>query len=176
MDYKKANRLVFSFDELYKALMGLLAYYIPFPSFLIALVHRLRGVRIKSIWNVYFSYHVIIDSNHPEEIEIGEDAWLTREVKLIAHFTPTPLLREAYGGKIVKRVKIGKGAYVGVGAIILPGVDIGEGALIGAGSVVTKSVPAYTMAAGNPAKLIKTLKRPGNPCPPRGNAGKGSGH
>jgi acetyltransferase-like isoleucine patch superfamily enzyme len=168
MDYQKANRLLVSFNDLYKAVLGLLAYYIPFPSFLIAAVHRLRGVRIKNIWSVYISYHVIIESNHPEEVEIEEDAWLTRDVKIIAHFNPTPLLREAYGGKIVKKVKIGKGAYIGVGAMILPGVEIGEGALIGAGAVVTKSVPDFTMAAGNPARLIKTVKRPKGPAPDRG--------
>ena len=46
MEYEKANRLRVSFSHLYKSLMGMVAYYIPFPSFLIALIHRLRGVKI----------------------------------------------------------------------------------------------------------------------------------
>ena len=41
--------------------------------------------------------------------------------------------------------------------IILKGVTIGEGAIVGAGSVVTKDVPAWTVVAGNPAKVVKTL-------------------
>lgn len=49
--------------------------------------------------------------------------------------------------KILKRAKIG------MGSIILPGVIIGEGALIGAGSVVTKNIPPYSVAYGNPAKV-----------------------
>ena len=42
--------------------------------------------------------------------------------------------------------------------IILKGVTIGEGAIVGAGSVVTKDVPAWTVVAGNPAKIVKKLK------------------
>ena len=46
---------------------------------------------------------------------------------------------------------------IGAGSIILKGVTIGRGAIIGAGSVVTKNVPPYTIAAGNPAKAIREL-------------------
>ena len=70
MEYVKANRLVVSFDHLYKSVMGMIAYYIPFPSFLIAWIHRLRGVKITNIWKVFIAYHVLIDSMHPEEVEI----------------------------------------------------------------------------------------------------------
>jgi acetyltransferase-like isoleucine patch superfamily enzyme len=47
-------------------------------------------------------------------------------------------------------------ADVGVGAIILPGVTIGRGAQIGAGAVVTRDVPAYAVAVGNPARVSRT--------------------
>ena len=50
-----------------------------------------------------------------------------------------------------------KGCQIGMGSIIMPGVIIGEGAIIGAGSVVTKDIPAWTVAAGSPAKVIKVL-------------------
>ena len=52
-------------------------------------------------------------------------------------------------------VIIKKGAWIGNGAIILPGVVIGEKSIVGAGSVVTKSVPPYSIAVGNPARVIK---------------------
>lgn len=54
-------------------------------------------------------------------------------------------------------VHIKKGAWIGTSVIILKGVTIGEGAIIGAGSVVTKDVPDWTIAAGNPARVIKEL-------------------
>ncbi|MFN7181253.1 MAG: acyltransferase [Planctomycetota bacterium] len=49
--------------------------------------------------------------------------------------------------------KILKGARIGMNSVILPGIIIGEGALIGAGSVVTKNIPPYSVAYGNPAKV-----------------------
>jgi acetyltransferase-like isoleucine patch superfamily enzyme len=55
-------------------------------------------------------------------------------------------------------ITIGDGAWIGFNCIILKGVIIGEGAIVGAGSVVTKDVAPYTMVAGNPAKLIRSLK------------------
>ena len=51
-----------------------------------------------------------------------------------------------------------RGASIGSGAVLLCGISIGENALVGAGSVVTKNVPPNTVVAGNPAKVIKTLK------------------
>ena len=53
------------------------------------------------------------------------------------------------------RVIIGPDAWIGHGAILLPGVSVGTGAIIGAGSVVTKDVPDYTIVAGNPARIIR---------------------
>jgi acetyltransferase-like isoleucine patch superfamily enzyme len=54
-------------------------------------------------------------------------------------------------------IKIEDNAWIGINCIILKGVTIGEGAIIGAGSVVTRNVPAWTIAAGNPAKVIKEI-------------------
>ena len=54
-----------------------------------------------------------------------------------------------------KTVLIKKDSWVGRGSIILSGVTIGEHSVIGAGSVVTKDVPDYCVAVGNPAKIIK---------------------
>ena len=53
---------------------------------------------------------------------------------------------------------IKKGASIGSNATILCGVTIGENALVGAGAMVTKDVPANTVVAGNPAKIIKQIK------------------
>lgn len=50
---------------------------------------------------------------------------------------------------------IGNDVWIGASAIIMRGISIGDGAIIGAGSIVTKDVPPYAIAVGNPAKVIK---------------------
>lgn len=56
-------------------------------------------------------------------------------------------------------VVIGNNVWIGDKATILPGVTIGDGAVIAANSVVTKDVPAYSVVAGNPAKIIKQTQQ-----------------
>lgn len=58
-----------------------------------------------------------------------------------------------------KTIHIKKGAWIGAGATVLPGISIGKHAIVGAASVVTKDIPDYTVAVGNPAKVIKTLDK-----------------
>lgn len=52
-------------------------------------------------------------------------------------------------------ITIGDKAWLGFNVIVLKGVNIGEGAIIGAGSIVTKDIPPFAIAAGNPARIIK---------------------
>lgn len=55
-------------------------------------------------------------------------------------------------------VKIGSNVWIGGGSIVLPGVTIGDNTTIGAGSVVSKSIPANSLAVGNPCRVIKTFE------------------
>jgi acetyltransferase-like isoleucine patch superfamily enzyme len=61
-------------------------------------------------------------------------------------------------GHIKQPVSIGKDVWIAMGVMILPGVTIGDGVIVGAGSVVTKDLPPYTLAVGNPCKVIKQRK------------------
>ena len=54
-------------------------------------------------------------------------------------------------------VTIGNNVWLGGNAVICPGVTIGDNVVIGAGSVVTKDIPAWTVAAGNPCKVIRRI-------------------
>jgi len=58
---------------------------------------------------------------------------------------------------LVKPVAIKRNAWIGAGATILPGVTVGENAVVAAGAVVSKDVPANTVVAGIPAKVVKTI-------------------
>jgi acetyltransferase-like isoleucine patch superfamily enzyme len=61
-------------------------------------------------------------------------------------------------GWVKQPVTIGKEVWIGMGVMILPGVTIGDGAIVGAGSVVAKDIPPWTIAVGNPCKVIKQRK------------------
>lgn len=53
---------------------------------------------------------------------------------------------------------VGRGVQIGVNVTILPFVEIGEGSLIGGGSVVTKNIPPYSLAYGNPARIVGDVR------------------
>ena len=62
------------------------------------------------------------------------------------------------GWEVVRPVEIGANCWIGMGVCILPAVRIGDGCVVGAGSVVTKDIEPYTIAVGNPARVIKSRR------------------
>ena len=68
------------------------------------------------------------------------------------HPTPRNLLLE-YG----KEITIGDNVWIGGNTVICPGVNIGNNVVIGAGSVVTKDIPDWSLAAGNPCRVIRKI-------------------
>jgi acetyltransferase-like isoleucine patch superfamily enzyme len=148
---------------LWKALLGYFAYYLFFPMWLPAVLNKWRGVRIANARKVYIAPNVLIDTIYPEAVTIEDEVYLTRGVKVIAHFNPTNPIAELSGiDSEIRPVRIGHGTFVGVNAIILPGVDIGRCCIVGAGAVVTKSAPDFSILGGNPASVIgdvRSLKR-----------------
>jgi acetyltransferase-like isoleucine patch superfamily enzyme len=156
---EKTTRFFVSFSHSYKILLGMVAYYIPFPSILTAFIHRLRGVKFKTLSRVFIGYHVLIDSVTPEYLEVEEDVALGRNVTIITHFNPTSTIKEFVGGRYAQKVSIGRGSLILIGAMILPGVRIGRQCVVGAGSVVTSDVPDFTFVGGNPARPIKSFQK-----------------
>ena len=86
-------------------------------------------------------------------ITIEDKVLIAANVKLISN-NHDPYERDVL---ICKPVVIKEGAWVGAGSTILPGVTVGKYAIIGSDSVVTKDIPDYAVAVGNPAKVIKYL-------------------
>ncbi len=86
-------------------------------------------------------------------ITIEDDVQIAANVQLISNN------HDPYERMILtcKPVLIKKGAWIGAGATILPGVCLGEYSIVGAGSVVTKDIPDYGVAVGNPAKIVRKL-------------------
>ena len=119
----------------------------------------------------------VLETGQGGNIEIGADTFLHPRCQVMAykgdvtigdHVAVAPNCAfYAYNhgsraGELIKRqaletrggIKVGDGAWLGFGVIVLDGVCIGDGAIIGAGSVVTDDVPANAIAVGNPARVI----------------------
>ncbi|KAL9657707.1 hypothetical protein ABK040_005060 [Willaertia magna] len=93
-------------------------------------------------------------------IQIGKNVMFGPNVQVYAATHPVdPIERNFSGKEYGKPIIIEDYVWIGGGVIINPGVKIGEGSTIGSGSVVTKDIPPYVVAAGNPCKVIKQLKQ-----------------
>jgi maltose O-acetyltransferase len=92
---------------------------------------------------------IYIDQLHPWLITIDDYATLGPYVAIITHDAS---LNQHTGQTRLGRVTVGKRAYVGVGAILLPGTSIGDDSVVGAGAVVHGDVPPGSLVVGNPAK------------------------
>ena len=96
-------------------------------------------------------------------IEIGEDTILGAGSMVLDNDFHAPGLGFSWlteYSKNSKPVKIGRGCFIGARSLILKGVTLGDRVVIGAGSVVTKDVPAYSIAAGNPARVVGSIATP----------------
>jgi maltose O-acetyltransferase len=113
------------------------------------------GYTIRIGRNAFINYNcVFLDC---AAIEIGDDLQMGPAVQLYTAFHPLDRQTRTAGLELARPIRIGDGVWIGGGAIILPGVTIGDGCIIGAGSVVLRNVPAGSLAAGNPARLIRRL-------------------
>ena len=127
--------------------------------------------------NIYVGHQTILKGYFKNQMRIGDETWIGQQcffhsaggitigarvgigpgVKILTstHAEAGREMPILFSPIEMAAVVIEDDADIGVGAIILPGVTIGRGAQIGAGAVVTSDVPAYAVAAGVPAKVLR---------------------
>ena len=129
--------------------------------------------------NSYVLRDCALETGQGGSISIGEDTFLHPRCQVMAYVGDVVIGNHvavapncafyAYNhgfqlGELIKRqplesrggIRIGDGAWLGFGVIVLDGVTVGAGAVVGAGSVVTKDVPENAIVAGNPAQIMGT--------------------
>ena len=93
----------------------------------------------------------------PAPITIGADVQIASSVQLVTATHPLDPDQRASGWELASPIVIEDGAWLGAGAIVLPGRRVGSEAVVGAGAVVTRDVAPRTVVAGNPARVIRRL-------------------
>lgn len=116
-----------------------------------ALVGLRRGFLVR-IWGMdihptaQLSLSAKLDRTFPIGVHVGAQSYIAFEARILCHDRTRGLYLHT---------RIGENCFIGGRSLILPGVEIGDGCVVGAGSVVTKSVPARSVVAGNPAKVLR---------------------
>jgi acetyltransferase-like isoleucine patch superfamily enzyme len=109
----------------------------------------------------FIGYEVWVDMTHMDLIEIEDYVHITTRCLLLCHQRNlTDYHMRDNSSKLPYRkekIVLKKGCMLGMGTMVMPGVTVGEGAIIGAGSLVTKDIPAWTIATGRPAKVVKQI-------------------
>lgn len=110
--------------------------------------------------NIYLIDTLINAGNKEGSITIDDYVFFGHGVKLLARGHDYNLfMAERQGNIIEKPIHIKEGAWIGSGSIILGGVVVGKNSVVGAGSIVVRDVPDYAIVAGNPARVIKEIKK-----------------
>jgi len=120
----------------------------------------LRGEgRIEIGNNCVIEYGAYIHTNKNTKLIMKDNAIIAPKAMILT--TSNYYEREKIIRDVIKdgNVIIGRDAYIGANAIILPGITIGDGAIIGAGAVVTKDAPPYKILVGIPARVIKEREK-----------------
>ena len=116
------------------------------------LFFELTGQKVEDDFTLWTPFYTDFGAN----IRVGKNVFINHACTFMDRggIVIEPPLRRTLTSK---PIHIERGVWIGAGAIVLPGVTVGENAVIGAGSVVTHDVPANTVVAGNPAKVIRKI-------------------
>jgi len=113
------------------------------------------GSNIQLGERVYANHHlVVLDC---AKVTLGDDVFMGPSVVLTTATHPVDAAERSAGAEFARPIRIGNRVWLGASVTVLPGVEIGDDVTIGAGSVVTRSIPAKSVAFGNPCRVQRTL-------------------
>ena len=113
------------------------------------------GTHIEAGKNLFVNYNcTIIDV---AKVTIGDNCQLAPNVAIYTAGHPVYPVTRNSGYEYGKAVAIGDNVWIGGNSVICPGVTIASNTVIGAGSVVTRDIPAWSVAAGNPCRVIRAI-------------------
>ena len=151
------------FKNPYHALLQSMMNWVIFepiaPRMLRPWLMRRMGAKVEK--GVFIGDHVKVDLNHADLIWLEENAHVASGTRLLCH--QRNLKNYHIGDDYAKlgyrlgQIHLCKGSLVGMESFVMPGVTVGEGAIVGAGSLITKDIPAWTIATGRPAKVVKQI-------------------
>lgn len=113
------------------------------------------GTHIEVGENFFANYNcTILDV---AKVKIGDNCQMAPNVSIYTAGHPIHPVSRNSGYEYGKEVTIGNNVWIGGNSVICPGITIGDHVVIGAGSVVTKDIPDWSVAAGNPCKVIRKI-------------------
>lgn len=151
------------FGNIYHALLQSMMNWVIFepiaPRMLRPFLLRRMGAKVGK--GVFIGDRVVFDMNHADLITLDDYAHITGGCRLLCHQRDLSKYRKgdnaAMLGYKLAPIHVGKGCMIGMETLIMPGARIGDGAIVGAYSLVLKDIPAWTVATGRPAKVVKQI-------------------
>lgn len=99
--------------------------------------------------------------SEPYLVSVGDNVRITDKVQFITHDGGVWVLRNMYPElsdiDVFGKITVGNNVHIGPNTVIMPGCNIGNNCIIGVGSIVTKDIPDNSVAAGIPARVIKSI-------------------
>ena len=124
--------------------------------------YRSLGVKIGKDVCLVSPISPVIFSSEPYLVSIGDNTTISFDVAFVTHDAATRVIRHLPDGNpetvVYGPISVGRNCFIGCRSTILPNVTIGDNSIIGAGSIVNRSIPANSVAAGNPCRVICTLE------------------
>ena len=120
--------------------------------------YRKKGVTIGKGCKVYSS---VSFGSEPYLVTLGDNVRVTGGCKFVTHdgglWVVRNMAQEYSNVEKFGKIVVGNNVHIGINTVIMPGVTIGNNCIIGVGAIVTKDIPDNSIAAGVPARVIKTL-------------------